>query len=71
MLDLACVILAARERAQAQGCLATVGKVRVEPNAVNADPVAGHGLAGRAWARSRAPCAGWWARWQRVAAPPR
>jgi N-carbamoyl-L-amino-acid hydrolase len=38
MLDLAAVILAARERAQAQGCLATVGKVRIEPNAVNAIP---------------------------------
>jgi N-carbamoyl-L-amino-acid hydrolase len=38
MLDLASVILAARERAQAHGCLATVGKVRVEPNGVNAIP---------------------------------
>jgi N-carbamoyl-L-amino-acid hydrolase len=38
MLDLACVILAAREQAHAQGCLATVGKVRVEPNGVNAIP---------------------------------
>jgi len=38
MLDLATTVLAAREAAQAHGCLATVGKVRVEPNGVNAIP---------------------------------
>ncbi len=36
MLDLAAVITAARERAVALGCVATVGKVRVDPNGVNA-----------------------------------
>jgi N-carbamoyl-L-amino-acid hydrolase len=38
MLDLAAVITAARAQAQARGCVATVGKVRVEPNGVNAIP---------------------------------
>jgi beta-ureidopropionase / N-carbamoyl-L-amino-acid hydrolase len=38
MLDLATVIQAARAAAAAQGCVATVGKVRVEPNGVNAIP---------------------------------
>jgi N-carbamoyl-L-amino-acid hydrolase len=38
MLALATTVLAAREAATAQGCLATVGKVRVEPNGVNAIP---------------------------------
>ena len=38
MLDLAAMVLAARSAATAQGCVATVGKVRVEPNGVNAIP---------------------------------
>lgn len=38
MLALATTVLAAREAAVAQGCVATVGKVRVEPNGVNAIP---------------------------------
>jgi beta-ureidopropionase / N-carbamoyl-L-amino-acid hydrolase len=38
MLDLATVVLAARAAATAHGCVATVGKVRVEPNGVNAIP---------------------------------
>ena len=38
MLDLARTVLAAREAAEAHGCFATVGKVRVEPNGVNAIP---------------------------------
>jgi N-carbamoyl-L-amino-acid hydrolase len=38
MLDLATTVLAAREAATEYGCVATVGKVRVEPNGVNAIP---------------------------------
>jgi len=38
MLALVTTVLAAREAAAAQGCVATVGKVRVEPNGVNAIP---------------------------------
>jgi N-carbamoyl-L-amino-acid hydrolase len=38
MLDLATTVLAARQAAKAQGCVATVGKVQVEPNGVNAIP---------------------------------
>jgi len=38
MLALATTVLAARAAASAQGCVATVGKVRVEPNGVNAIP---------------------------------
>lgn len=38
MLSLAQVIGAAREHAQQRGCVATVGKVLVEPNGVNAIP---------------------------------
>jgi len=38
MLDLARAILAARAAATRHGCVATVGKVRVEPNGVNAIP---------------------------------
>jgi N-carbamoyl-L-amino-acid hydrolase len=38
MLELAALITAAREVAAAQGCVATVGKVRVLPNGVNAIP---------------------------------
>ena len=38
MLALATTVLAARSAATAQGCLATVGKVAVEPNGVNAIP---------------------------------
>ena len=38
MLDLARTVLAARAAASALGCVATVGKVRVEPNGVNAIP---------------------------------
>jgi len=38
MLDLATTVLAAREAAEVHGCVATLGKVRVEPNGVNAIP---------------------------------
>ena len=38
MLALATTVLAARAAATAQGCVATVGKVAVEPNGVNAIP---------------------------------
>jgi len=38
MLDLARTVLAARAAATELGCVATVGKVRVEPNGVNAIP---------------------------------
>jgi beta-ureidopropionase / N-carbamoyl-L-amino-acid hydrolase len=38
MLDLATTVLAARTAAAAHECVATVGKVRVEPNGVNAIP---------------------------------
>jgi N-carbamoyl-L-amino-acid hydrolase len=38
MLTLAAVITAARQAAQQAGCVATVGKVLVEPNGVNAIP---------------------------------
>ena len=38
MLDLATTVLAARSAAAGHGCVATVGKVRVEPNGVNAIP---------------------------------
>jgi beta-ureidopropionase / N-carbamoyl-L-amino-acid hydrolase len=38
MLDLARTVLAARAAAEGHGCVATVGKVRVEPNGVNAIP---------------------------------
>ncbi len=38
MLGLARTVLVARETAEAHGCVATVGKVRVEPNGVNAIP---------------------------------
>ncbi len=38
MLDLAAAVLAARAAATAHQCVATVGKVRVEPNGVNAIP---------------------------------
>jgi N-carbamoyl-L-amino-acid hydrolase len=38
MLGLASVITVARAAAEQRGCLATVGKVRVDPNAVNAIP---------------------------------
>jgi N-carbamoyl-L-amino-acid hydrolase len=38
MLDLATAVLAARAAAAAHGCVATVGKIRVEPNGVNAIP---------------------------------
>jgi N-carbamoyl-L-amino-acid hydrolase len=38
MLDLATAVLAARAAAAEHGCVATVGKVRVEPNGVNAIP---------------------------------
>ena len=38
MLDLARVVLTARAAAVELGCVATVGKVRVEPNGVNAIP---------------------------------
>ena len=38
MLDLAAAVLAARAAATAHSCVATIGKVRVEPNGVNAIP---------------------------------
>jgi len=38
MLDLAATVLAARAAATANGCVATVGKVQVQPNGVNAIP---------------------------------
>ncbi|GAA1246960.1 allantoate amidohydrolase [Oryzihumus leptocrescens] len=38
MLSLAAAITTARDAASGQGCVATVGKVRVEPNGVNAIP---------------------------------
>jgi beta-ureidopropionase / N-carbamoyl-L-amino-acid hydrolase len=38
MLALAAAVIAARTEAAARSCLATVGKVRVEPNGVNAIP---------------------------------
>ena len=38
MLAMATTVLAARAAASAHGCVATVGKVRVEPNGVNAIP---------------------------------
>jgi N-carbamoyl-L-amino-acid hydrolase len=38
MLNLATVITATRAAAQARGCVATVGKVQVQPNGVNAIP---------------------------------
>jgi beta-ureidopropionase / N-carbamoyl-L-amino-acid hydrolase len=38
MLDFATAVLAARAAAAAHGCVATVGKIRVEPNGVNAIP---------------------------------
>ncbi len=38
MLSLAAVISSARDSAEQHGCVATVGKVRVEPNGVNAIP---------------------------------
>ncbi len=38
MLDLAAVVQAARREAAARGCVATVGKVTVAPNGVNAIP---------------------------------
>ncbi|MFC0862839.1 allantoate amidohydrolase [Sphaerimonospora cavernae] len=50
MLALASAITAAREAAAARGCVATIGKVRVEPNGVNAIP-----SAVRAWLDARGP----------------
>jgi N-carbamoyl-L-amino-acid hydrolase len=50
MLTLAAAIVAAREEATARGCLATIGKVQVEPNGVNAIP--SHV---RAWLDTRGP----------------
>jgi len=38
MLDLATTVLAARAAAAARGCVATIGKLAVEPNGVNAIP---------------------------------
>jgi len=52
MLALAAAVLSAREAATAQGCVATVGKVRVEPNGVNAIP-----SAVTAWLDARGPAA--------------
>jgi N-carbamoyl-L-amino-acid hydrolase len=50
MLALAAVVLAARSAAERRGALATVGKVRVEPNGVNAIP-----SAVTAWLDARGP----------------
>src|SRR5688500_1674837 len=50
MLALAAVVLEARAAAQSRGALATVGKVRVEPNGVNAIP-----SAVTAWLDARGP----------------
>lgn len=50
MLALAAAIATAREAAAARGCVATIGKVRVEPNGVNAIPSAVH-----AWLDARGP----------------
>jgi beta-ureidopropionase / N-carbamoyl-L-amino-acid hydrolase len=50
MLDLAAVIAAARNAAAINRCLATVGKISVEPNAVNAIP-----SLVRAWLDIRGP----------------
>jgi N-carbamoyl-L-amino-acid hydrolase len=50
MLPFALLVLAARDRAMALDALATVGKVRVEPNATNAIASAVH-----AWLDARAP----------------
>lgn len=50
MLGLAQAVLAARREAEARGCLATVGKTRVWPGAVNAIP-----SATTAWLDARGP----------------
>ncbi len=50
MLALAAVVLEARAAAERRGALATVGKVRVEPNGVNAIP-----SAVTAWLDARGP----------------
>ncbi|MHB1475703.1 MAG: allantoate amidohydrolase [Dermatophilaceae bacterium] len=50
MLALATTVLAAREAATAHGCVATVGKVLVEPNGVNAIP-----SRATAWLDARGP----------------
>jgi beta-ureidopropionase / N-carbamoyl-L-amino-acid hydrolase len=50
MLDYARLVLAARDAAQRHGALATCGKVRVEPNGVNAIP-----SRVTAWVDARAP----------------
>ncbi len=53
MLRLAAAITTARSSAERHGTVATVGKVRVEPNGVNAIPSAGHRLARRPRRRHR------------------
>lgn len=50
MLDLAAAISAARSAAARAGCLATIGKIHVEPNGVNAIP-----SRVRAWLDARGP----------------
>jgi beta-ureidopropionase / N-carbamoyl-L-amino-acid hydrolase len=50
MLALAAVVLEARDAAERRGALATIGKVRVEPNGVNAIP-----SAVTAWLDARGP----------------
>ncbi|MEU6413575.1 allantoate amidohydrolase [Microbispora sp. NPDC046933] len=50
MLTLASAITTARRAAAARGCVATIGKVHVEPNGVNAIP-----SAVRAWLDARGP----------------
>ncbi|MFL6152713.1 MAG: allantoate amidohydrolase [Ornithinibacter sp.] len=50
MLGLAAMIIAARRTAEAQGCVATVGKVQVVPNGVNAIPSCATG-----WLDARGP----------------
>ena len=57
MLALAAAVLAARVAARAHGCVATVGKVAVEPGGVNAIPSPGHRVARRPRRRSTATCA--------------
>ena len=60
MLDLAAVVTTARSAAKARGCVATIGKVTVVPNGVNAIPSAvtawldARGDSARRWPRSRA-----------------
>ena len=58
MLDYARLVLAARASAAEHGAVATCGKVAVEPNGVNAIPVAGHDLGRLTCAAGRERCVG-------------